>query len=73
MDLLAEKCSKNIDENEVIYNGTLKASLSYYKRNYCTLYIALFVVVLVTSIVVSSVFIYIHWYLKKYPEMLLPV
>ena len=57
----------------MIYNGTLNASLSDYKCNSCTLYIALFVVILVTSIDISSVFIYIHWYLKKYPKILLPV
>ena len=57
-------------KNEVIYNGTLNASLSDYKCNSCTLYIALFVVILVASIVISSAFIYIHWYLKKYPKIL---
>ena len=57
----------------MIYNGTLNASLSDYKCNSCTLYIALFVVILVTSIDISSAFIYIHWYLKKYPKILLPV
>ena len=72
VDLLVEKCSKNIDENEVIYNGTLNASLSDYKCNSCILCIALFVI-LVTSIVISSVFIYFHWYLKKYPKNLLRV
>ena len=73
VDLLVEKCSKNIDENEVIDNGTLNASLSDYKCNSCALYIVLFVVILVTNIVISSVFIYIYWYLKRYPKILLPV
>ena len=73
VDLLVEQSSKNIEENEVIYNETLNASLSDYKCNPCTLYIAVFVVILVTSIVISSVFIYIHWYLKKCPKILLLV
>ena len=57
----------------MVYNRTLNASLSDYNCNSCTLYIALFVVILVTSIVISSIFIYIDWYLKKYPKILLPV
>ena len=57
----------------MVYNGTVNASLRDYKCNSCTLYIALFVVILVTSIVISSVLIYIHWHLKKYPRILLPV
>ena len=57
----------------MVYNETLNASLSDYKCNSCTLYIALFVVILLTSIVISSVFIYIQWYLKEYPKISLPV
>ena len=49
----------------MIYSGTLHTSLSDYKGNSSTLYIALFVVILVTSIIISSIFTYIHWYLKK--------
>ena len=37
--LLVEECSKNIDENETIYNETLNVSLSDYKCGSCTLYI----------------------------------
>ena len=57
----------------MIFNRTLDASLSDYKHNSCTLYIALFVVILVTGVVTNSVFIYIYWYLKKYPKILLLV
>ena len=73
VDSLVEKCSKIIDENEMAYNGILKASLSDQKCNSCTLYIALFAVTIGTRIIFSSVFFYIHWYLKKYPKILLPV
>ena len=53
-----EECSKNIDENEMIYNETLNAiPLNVYKKVYgsCTLYIVLFLVFLIASIVISSV------------------
>ena len=53
IDQLVEKCSENIDENEVIYNRTL----NNYKISSCELYIVLFVVILVKNIVISSVFI----------------
>ena len=65
---LVEECSKNIDENEMIYNETLNGiTLNDYKKlcDPCTLHIVLFVVFLVTSIVISSVFIYFYWYSKK--------
>ena len=58
---LAEECSKNIDENKMIYNETLNVSLSDYKCGSCTLYIGLFVVFLLTSVIISAVFIYFHW------------
>ena len=39
-----------------------------YKKvcNSCLVYIVLFVVFLITSICICYVFIYSHWYLKKY-------
>ena len=49
---VVEECSENIDENEMIYNETLNVSLSDYKCNSCTPYMALFVVFLVTILVV---------------------
>ena len=66
---LAEECSENIDENEMIYNETLNVSLSNYKCGFCTLYVALFVVILVIGVIIASAFIYSHWYLKKYPKV----
>ena len=65
---MVEECSENVDENEIIYNGTLNAiPLNDYKKvcGSCTLYIVLFAVFLVTNTVISTVFIYFHWYLKK--------
>ena len=65
VDSLVDECSKNIDENEMIYNETLTVSLSDYKCGSCTLYIALFVVFLVISTAIRTVFIYFCWYSKK--------
>ena len=75
-DLLVKKCSKNTDENEMIYDETLLVKkcnknitenktfhneiLNTSLSNSCTLYIVLFVVSLVRSVVIRSVFIYIH-------------
>ena len=67
IDQLVEKCSENIDENEIISNRTLNV----YKSSSCALYIVLFVVFLVSNIVISNVFIYFYWYLKKYKFLLL--
>ena len=71
---LLEKCSENIDGNEMLYSGTLDAiplnaiPLNVYKRvcNSCRIYIVLFAVFFITSICISTVFIYFHWHLKKY-------
>ena len=76
---IAEECSKNIDENKIIYNETLNTillntiPLNDYKKvcGSCALYIALFAVVLVKSTAVSSVFIYFYLYPKKYYQCLL--
>ena len=63
IDELVEKCSENIDENKMIYNGTV----NNYENvcNSCTIYIVLFVILLVIRISIRSVFIYFHWYLKR--------
>ena len=58
---LVKECSKNINENEMLYNETLNAiPLNVYKKvcNSCMVYIVLFVVFLITSICICSVFIY---------------
>ena len=59
IDKLFEKCSENIDENEMIYN--------HYRNvcNYCTVYIVLFVIAVLIIICISSVFVCFHWYLTK--------
>ena len=62
------ECSKNIDENEMIYNETLdRIPLNNYKKvcGSFTLYIVLFVVFLVTSIVISTAFIYFYCFSKR--------
>ena len=70
---LVEKCSKNIDKNEMICNQNLNTiSLNAITLNdnkilcsSCTLYIVLFAVLLVISTVIITVFIYFSWYSKK--------
>ena len=44
IDKLVEECSKNIDGNEMIYNGTLNDYGNI--CNSCTVYIVLFVIAL---------------------------
>ena len=64
----------NRNGNKILYNETLDVislnaiSLNVYKKvcNYCIIYIILFAVFFIASICISSVFIYFHWYLKKY-------
>ena len=65
VDLLVEECSKNIDENGMVYNETFNILLNDYKCNSCALYILLFVVTLVISVIIGSVFIYFYWYSKR--------
>ena len=60
---LVEECSENIDENEMVYIGTLIDQGKV--RGSCTLYTVLFTIFLVTDTIISSVFIYFHWCLKK--------
>ena len=57
----------------MIYNETLNVSLSNYQCGSCTLYIGLIVVIFSNSCNNWHFFIYYHWYLKKYPKVLLPV
>ena len=42
--------------------------LNDYKKvcNSCTIYIVLFAIFFIIRICISSVFVYFHWYLKKY-------
>ena len=64
IDKLVEECNENIDESEMIYNGTLNK----YKNmcGSCTAYIVLLVIFFMISISISSVFIYFHWCLKNF-------
>ena len=62
---LVEECSKNIDENKMVYKETFNILLNNYKCNSCTLYVLLFVVILVISVIISSIFIYFYWYSKR--------
>ena len=65
---LVEEYSKNIDENEIIYNDILdETPLNDYKNvcGSCTLCIVLFVIFLVISTVISVVFVRFYWYSKK--------
>ena len=62
---LVGEYSKNIDENEMVYNETFNVSVGDYKCRSCTLYILLFVVILVGRVIIHSVFIYLYWYSKK--------
>ena len=58
---LLEEYSKNIDENEMIYNETLdEIPLNDYQKvcGSCTLYIVLFFIFLVISTVISAGFFY---------------
>ena len=58
VDELVEKCSKNVDGNRIIYNGTLNG----YKNvcNSCTVYIVLLIIFFIISLSIGSVFIYFH-------------
>ena len=58
-----EECSRNIDENEIIYNGTLNNYGNV--CNSCIIYIILWVIYFVMSIRINSAFNYFHWYLKR--------
>ena len=63
IDKIVKECGKNIDGNEMIYNGTLN---DYGKIcNSCTVYVLLLVIFFITSVSISSIFIYFHWYLKR--------
>ena len=58
---LVEECSKNIEENEMIYNETLdEIPLNDYKKvcGSCILYTVLVAMFSVISTVISTVFVY---------------
>ena len=62
-DKLVEKCIKNVDRNEMIYNTTLN---DYEKVcNSCAICIVLFVISFLVINGFNSIFTYFNWYLKK--------
>ena len=62
-DKLVEACTENIDEKELIYNGTLNSYGNV--CNSCTIYIVLLIKFFLISIGISCAFVYFYWYLKK--------
>ena len=60
VDKIFEECSKDINRNEMIYNGTLNDYEN--KCNSCTINLVLFVILLTISIALSSAFIYFDCY-----------
>ena len=63
IDQFVEEFKEEIDGNEIIYNATL----NYYEnvRYSCTIYIVLFAIAFLIIIGISTVFIYVHWCLKR--------
>ena len=62
-DILVDECMKNIDENELIYNGTVN---DYGNTcNSSTIYIVLLDIFFIISISMSSTCIYFHQHLKS--------
>ena len=66
---LVKEYSKNINENQMIYNRTLND----YKKvcSSCVIYLVLLPIFFKISKIISSVFICFHWYLKKVILMLI--
>ena len=60
VDKIFEECNKDINRNEMIYNGTLNDYEN--KCNSCTINLVLFVILLTISIALSSAFIYFDCY-----------
>ena len=60
VDKIFEECSKDINRNEMSYNGTLNDYEN--KWNFCTINLVLFVILLTISIALSSAFIYFDCY-----------
>ena len=67
IDKLVEEYNENIDENEMIYNGTLndhKNVCRSCERCFCTVYIVLLVNAFLIIIGISSAFVHFYWYSK---------
>ena len=71
VDKLTEKCSENIDENEMLYNETSNATslnaipLNSKTRNSCTIYKVLFVIFVIISIALELFLFIFIGILKK--------
>ena len=68
IDKLIEECIVNIDENEMIYNGTVNEYGNI--CNYCTIHIILFVIsfLIILAFIylfILFTFIYFHCYLER--------
>ena len=58
-----EKCSENINGNELIYNATLNDHRKVWTS--CTIYKVLLILFFLISISIVREFTYFHWYLKR--------
>ena len=63
VDNLVEKYSENIDENKMIYNGTLSGYENVCSS--CTVFIVFFVIAFLITICLSKRFKYFNWYVKR--------
>ena len=63
IDNLVEKCSEDINENEMVYNATLNDHGKVCKT--CTIYMVLLVIAFVIIIVISSAFFLFPLVFKK--------
>ena len=68
VDKLVEDSIGNIEEKELHPNKmTYDSTLNDYEKicSSCTVHMVLFVIFSIISISISSIFIYLHWYLKR--------
>ena len=63
IDKLVEECSEDINENKMIYNGTLNDHGKV--CNSFTIYIVLLTITSITLIRIGSVYIYFYWHKIK--------
>ena len=63
IDTLVEKCSEDINGNEIVYNATLNDYGGVCKS--CTIYIVLLIITLEISMGIGSSSFYFDWYMIK--------
>ena len=61
--MLVEKCSEDINGNEIVYNATLNDHRGVCKS--CTIYIVLLIITLEISMGIGSSSFYFDWYMIK--------